>query len=103
MERIQDELERREERRHTRRSELEEQEFATCTFAPETRQYHEAHEPVLVNGLGRFFELRSMALRQKEEKEQREAKAPCAESVYARCGGLTIPEPFDLSVGPFRS
>ena len=39
MERIQDEVERREERRQERRSELEEHEFATCTFAPETTTY----------------------------------------------------------------
>lgn len=100
MENIRLELERKQELLLERRQELEEQQFASCTFAPETgKSYEEPQRPVIVSGLGRFFELRSLAQRQRLEKEEREVKLFRPEMFTTRCGGVTIPEPFDLSCG----
>lgn len=100
MENIREELERREEHVMERRRELEERERAECTFTPGTRKvYEEPDRPVVVNGLGRFFELKSLALRKQQEQQEREVKAFRPEVARARCSGVTIPEPFGLS-GP---
>eukprot|EP00928_Gymnodinium_smaydae_P037873 TRINITY_DN26238_c0_g1_i2.p1 TRINITY_DN26238_c0_g1~~TRINITY_DN26238_c0_g1_i2.p1 ORF type:complete len:453 (-),score=76.70 TRINITY_DN26238_c0_g1_i2:36-1394(-) len=102
MENIREELAQREELLEERRREREDQEQAECTFAPETRSraFEEPARPVAVSGLGRFFELRGLAQRQKREQEEREARVFQPQPTGLRCAGVTIPEPFDLSAGP---
>jgi len=98
MDNIKEELDKREENIAERRRELEEQERAMCPFTPGvSKPYDEPHRPVVVSGLGRFFELRQLAARQQQEQQEREAKAFCLEASTTRCGGVTIPEPFELS------
>jgi len=99
MDNIRDELDKRDYVLQEKRREKEEQEQSTCTFRPSTtKPYEEPEQPVVVSGLGRFFELREMAQRQQREKQEREAKAFHPE-VNARYDGVTIPEPFNLSQG----
>lgn len=99
MDNIKEELDRKEDYLIEKRREKEELENADCTFAPSTtKPYEEPEHPVVVSGLGRFFELREMAQRQQRQKEEREIKAfhPEANTKY---DGVTIPEPFNLSQG----
>merc|ERR1712008_128258 len=98
MESIREDLERKQELLLERRQEMEERQQASCTFVPEiSGQYEEPQQPVVVSGLGRFFELRSLAQRQRIEQEQREVRVFRPEQCTTRCGGVTIPEPFELS------
>jgi len=100
MDNIREELEKKEEHLMELRRALEEDESAECTFAPDVvRPYEEPSQPVVVNGLGRFFELRDMAVQQQRDQQERETKVFHPET-RTRCGGVTIPEPFDLSRGP---
>lgn len=97
MQNIREELERRELQRAEKRRELEEQQRAECTFAPSTgKPYEEPTEPVVVSGLGRFFELKTLAIRKQQEQQEREAKVFRPDVGKFRCG-VTIPEPFVLS------
>jgi len=101
MENIQRDNERKAEMLAERRRELEEEKQAECTFAPETHKpYQEPQKPVVVSGLGRFFELRSLAQQQQREQQEREARVFRPEASRQSCAGITIPEPFDLSTGP---
>jgi len=81
-----------------RRREQEEEECVECTFTPETsRPYKEARHPVVVNGLGRYFELRNLAQRKEQQRRDREARVFRKEVSKSICSGVTIPEPFELS------
>jgi len=98
---MQKELGRRDEQLAEKRRELEERQMAECTFAPEMplRRAPPRHQeqPVTVSGLGRFFELRGMTSRQQEDQRQREERVFHRSIEHARCGGVTIPAPFDFS------
>jgi len=99
MENIQDELQRKEENLSEKRRELQDVQYAECTFNPETTKlYEEPEQVVVVSGLGRFFELRDLAKRKQLEQEKREASVFHPTS-NVRCDGITIPEPFSLSRG----
>jgi len=98
MESIRQEQERKAEYILEKRREKEEEQRADCTFAPEVRDaYQEPSKPVVVSGLGRYFELKSMALKKQQEQQEREQKVFRPDRGGARCGGVTIPEPFQLS------
>jgi hypothetical protein len=98
MENIREDMERKEEQLLERRLEQEEQERAACTFTPGLKaHYEEPQRPVVVSGLGRFFELRGLALRKQQEQQERETKVFYPEASRQRCVGVTIPEPFELS------
>lgn len=99
MENIREQLERREELLRERRREMAEEELANCTFAPEPYKppLEELQRPVSVPGLDRFFQLRSLAQRQQQEMQERQARLFRPETCTKRYSGMTIPEPFDLS------
>lgn len=100
MENIQEDLERKEEHLMEYRCKMEEQQKNECTFTPASRKsYEEPHRPVVVSGLNRFFELKGIALRQQQEKQERETRVFRPEQSNTHCSGVTIPEPFDLSNG----
>jgi hypothetical protein len=100
METIRQDQERKEEFLSEKRREKHESIRQQYTFTPQIREaYEEPDRPVLVSGLGRFFELKSLALKKQQEQEEREARAFRAEVKGTRFGGVTIPEPFDLSTG----
>ncbi|CAE8639400.1 unnamed protein product, partial [Polarella glacialis] len=81
-----------------RRREKDDEQRADCTFAPEVRDtYAEPERPVVVSGLGRYFELKGLALRKQQEQQEREAKVFRPEAGKSRSLGVTIPEPFTLS------
>merc|ERR1712118_189913 len=64
MEHIREEHIRKEETLAEQRRMFERQQEEVCTFAPETwKPYGEPQQPVVVSGLGRFFELRGLAQR----------------------------------------
>jgi len=87
------------ERLHEERREKEFQELQGCTFAPEVHQApNEGQKPVVIRGLGRFFELREMTARQQREKEAGEKAADKG----AKCIGVTVPQPFQLSASTGR-
>jgi len=98
MDNIQQERERKEEILKDQRREMEEDEMARCTFAP---QIHEAPEEpqqaALIPGLERFLELRNIAQRRQQELQQEELRIFRPEKSSSRCGGMTIPEPFAFS------
>lgn len=101
MDDIHDELERKQELLSERRREAEELQMADCTFTPETRKPHEASgRAVVVNGLDRFFELKGLADKQKQEQEDRERRTFRPELLNTHSHRVTIPEPFNLSSGP---
>ncbi|CAJ1374603.1 unnamed protein product [Effrenium voratum] len=93
---IRQQQERKAEQLLERHAERERAEVAGCTFRPELREVLDS-QPVVVSGLGRFFELRSLAQRQQEEQLQRESKVFHREAKVPT--GITIPEPFALSSG----
>eukprot|EP00416_Gambierdiscus_australes_P035372 CAMPEP_0171118904 /NCGR_PEP_ID=MMETSP0766_2-20121228/95867_1 /TAXON_ID=439317 /ORGANISM="Gambierdiscus australes, Strain CAWD 149" /LENGTH=80 /DNA_ID=CAMNT_0011581523 /DNA_START=15 /DNA_END=254 /DNA_ORIENTATION=- len=77
MENIREEMERKQELLLERRREAEAQQLVGCTFTPEThggRSYEEPQRPVVVSGLARFFELRTLAQKRQQELQQREVK-----------------------------
>jgi len=101
MDNIRQENEKKQEQMAERRREMDEQQNDECTFTPGTwKAYEEPKRPVVVSGLGRFFELKTLAQRQQQEQQDREEKVFHPELSKARFGGVTIPEPFDLSAGP---
>jgi len=103
METIRQEMEQKAEHILERRREQEEKQRADCTFAPSVgASYKEPQQPVVVSGLGRFFELKSLALKKQQEQEEREAKVFRPEKEGMRVAGVTIAEPFQLSSGTTR-
>jgi hypothetical protein len=104
MNRIREDLARGEDHLNERRQQLEEELRKECTFAPQTHHsYDEPTRPVAVSGLGRFFELKSLAQKKQREQHERELRAfhpeVSGQARGSRCGGVTIVEPFDLSAG----
>jgi len=100
MENIRHDLVRKEEMIEERRRQLAEEETAECTFVPGTKPTFENPRPApaVVSGLGRFFQLKEMAQRQREEQRVRENKVFRPEQASkSRYGGVTIPEPFGLT------
>lgn len=95
---VQEELSRREQQLVERRKQHEEQQLAACTFAPAVPpRSAPRREPVIVSGLSRFFELKTLASRQQEGKQRREAEVFNRSVENARCNGMTILAPFNLS------
>lgn len=108
MKGIQDDLRKRDEYLQDKREEQAEHEKAECTFHPKRGARAKSADadrsrndrPVIVSGLGRFFELRDLSRRQQEEqqiREQRVFKPPDQHNSTARLTGVTIPQPFKLS------
>lgn len=106
MEGIHDELRKRQDDLQDKREQQAEREVAECTFHPKgsgrarsaDADRSRKEPPVIVSGLGRFFELRDLSKRQKEEqriREQRAFKSPDDSSI--RLTGVTVPQPFKLS------
>lgn len=97
MESIRQEQEKKAEYLLERRRELEEERNASCTFTPSvTEGFQDIQRPVAVCGLDRFFELKTLAFKKQQEQLQREQKVFRPESLGAS-GGVTVPEPFQLS------
>eukprot|EP00931_Biecheleriopsis_adriatica_P009108 TRINITY_DN110215_c0_g1_i1.p1 TRINITY_DN110215_c0_g1~~TRINITY_DN110215_c0_g1_i1.p1 ORF type:complete len:761 (-),score=149.48 TRINITY_DN110215_c0_g1_i1:20-2302(-) len=103
MDSIRQEQDRRRAELALKRQRLEEEELANCTFHPELRQAYEPDTEVIVSGLSRFFELKSMAQRKQQEQKERERQVFRASASEAARVGVTIPEPFELSTGPAGS
>jgi len=105
MDSIKQERERKAEILSEQRKAKEEEKVSACTFRPEIcEDYQEPDQPVVVSGLGRFFELKTMAQRKQHEQARREAKVFHHNAGKGRCYvGVTIPEPFELSKGPCHS
>jgi len=103
MEHIEEDRKTRDDMIRERRRVQEEQERSACTFTPKaaSRPYEEPQKPVVVSGLGRFFELKDIALRQRQDQQEREARAfgEKERGLSMQIGGVTIPEPFKLSGG----
>ncbi|CAL1131133.1 unnamed protein product [Cladocopium goreaui] len=98
MESIRQQQDRRAELLLQRHEERMRAEAAGCTFRPElcSKALSEG-APVVVSGLGRFFELKSLAQRQELEQRAHEAKAFRTSCSHGPPLGITIPEPFALS------
>eukprot|EP00811_Abedinium_folium_P003145 NODE_12893_length_1197_cov_6.478505.p2 GENE.NODE_12893_length_1197_cov_6.478505~~NODE_12893_length_1197_cov_6.478505.p2 ORF type:complete len:277 (+),score=72.25 NODE_12893_length_1197_cov_6.478505:200-1030(+) len=96
---IRERTEKREQFLNEQRLQREEQELAACTFAPGTLQnrVEASDSPIVVNGLGRFFELCDLSQRQQREQADRESKVFLPDTSKTRTSGTTIPEPFALS------
>jgi hypothetical protein len=100
MESIRQEQDKKAECLLERRRELEEAHQTDLTFAPQVGDgYKEPEAPIVVSGLGRFYELKGLALKKQQELQEREAKVFRPELGGVRCNGVTIPEPFNLSSG----
>lgn len=100
MECIRQEQDKKAECLLERRRELDEANQTDLTFAPQVGdRYKEPEAPIVVSGLGRFYELKGLALKKQQEMQEREAKVFRPELTGARCNGVTIPEPFNLSSG----
>lgn len=100
METVRQDMERRALAAAERRRAVEEAEQASCTFMPVTsRPYQEPQRPVVVSGLDRFFELRGLAQKNRQEQQEREAKVFRPEGIRQKQPGVTICEPFVLSIG----
>jgi hypothetical protein len=102
---IASERERRERRLQECRASKEFDELNDCTFAPRVntspkqRRARRGSAPVVVRGLARHLELRELAKRQRDERDQREHSAfnVSQEVLSAKCNGhVTVPEPFQL-------
>lgn len=98
MDQIKQDMSKKAEAIAERRRAQEEELQAACTFAPSTRKsYQDPQKPVVVSGLGRFFELRELAQQKQREQQDREAKVFRPEIIRPKGVGVTIPEPFALS------
>ncbi|CAK9046784.1 Hypothetical protein SCF082_LOCUS26288 [Durusdinium trenchii] len=98
MESIRQQQDRRAEKVLRRFEEKALAETADCTFRPELcRSMKSSDAPVVVSGLGRFFELRTLAQRQEMEQRAYEAKVFRQGCAHGPPMGVTIPEPFALS------
>ncbi|KAG9391613.1 hypothetical protein J8273_6378 [Carpediemonas membranifera] len=77
------------------------EEVIGCTFKPTIRSAPAVTaDPIVVRGLGRFLELKDIARRNKEEKQQLEDRAFHANPTAHRDLPYTVPEPFALSTDP---
>jgi len=101
---IQAQLEAREQERQRKLKEAEENEMAQCTFHPQLCDHPtssaSSSQPVVVRGLNRFLELKSLKKRQDEEAAERAKKVFFEDVSNPRIGGkqpFTIPRPFTLS------
>eukprot|EP00434_Breviolum_minutum_P004112 symbB.v1.2.003623.t1/scaffold203.1/size271217/15 len=97
MESIRRQQDRRAELLLKRQEERMQAEIMDCTFRPELCKATGHGAPVVVSGLGRFFELKSLAQRQDLEQRAHEAKAFRLGCTHGPPLGITIPEPFALS------
>lgn len=105
MEKVKVELDRRSGALAEKRRIAEAKEMALCTFSPRLGggcHYEDRTRPVPISGLDRFFELRSLAIRKREEQQSREEQVFRPELSDARCFGVTIPVPFELSTTSLR-
>mmetsp|Transcript_40746 Transcript_40746/g.93781 ORF Transcript_40746/g.93781 Transcript_40746/m.93781 type:complete len:531 (+) Transcript_40746:89-1681(+) len=97
MEKVKEDMMKKEEHLQELRQAKEEEESANCTFSPlPAKQYEDPDEIVVVSGLSRFFELREMAARLQQEHQLRETKIYRPNTAAARFDGVTIPEPFSF-------
>jgi len=97
---------KKENRLQQQRLENEYEELKECTFTPLVNNDPSSLQrdiPVVVNGLGRYMELRELAKRQVEEQREREAKIFMEDMTSVRPEPYTVPQPFNLSEAPQSS